>query len=177
VLEFLTHPANATLVAGLTVAGTGLSIAGVLAFARRQNRRARAVPAPIAGRPVVVPGRPLPVSKPAEAPAPLDAAPIDARAATAPPIEEDLLARYVRDEEGNLVGETLQVRGDEVVLKQGARFFVVPRGAVSVKGPDLLASDVDWEEAEAAGEAWLEKRRDVLRYDDDGLPVSAEKPE
>lgn len=136
------------ILAGLTVLFTLLAIVTVLKLAQRQERTAE--------------GR-VPVHD----------------ASTAPPaaLDVDLLARYVRDESGQGRGESVRASGIEVVLKNGEKYYVVPRGTLS-PAPDgvLLARGVDWTAAEARGQEWLESQRDLMHYDDDGMPI-AERPE
>ena len=62
--------------------------------------------------------------------------------------------------EGNVVGESVAIDGDQLVLKQAGVFRTVPLAQVEAAGAELaIHGDVDWTAAEAAGAAWLERNR------------------
>lgn len=82
-----------------------------------------------------------------------------------------LVAREVLDEQGQRMGETVRVEGDEVVLKRETGFAVVPRAALREDGARLRVGDVDWSAAMEKGEAWRRRQDDTMRYDDKGMPV------
>lgn len=82
-----------------------------------------------------------------------------------------LVAREVLDEQGQRVGETVRVEGDEVVLKREGGFAMVPRAALRDDGNRLRAEGVDWVAAAVKGEAWRRRHEDTMEYDDKGMPV------
>lgn len=94
----------------------------------------------------------------------------------APDPDSRLVARQVLDEQGNPAGETLRVEGQQVVLKRGGEFLVVPRAALREDGEKLRAEGVDWEQARRDGEAWRSRQEDAMAYDETGLPVAEGKP-
>ena len=66
------------------------------------------------------------------------------------------LSRFVVHE-GNVVGETVAVEGDQLVLKQAGAYKLVPAAQTELAGDELqLRGDIDWKAAEAAGAAWHE---------------------
>lgn len=72
------------------------------------------------------------------------------------PAKSDLLVRFARHE-GSVVGETVAVDGDRLILKQAGVFKAVPLAAAKVVGDDVvLTGDVDWAAAIEAGSAWHE---------------------
>jgi hypothetical protein len=70
-----------------------------------------------------------------------------------------LLVKFARHE-GSVVGETVAIDGDRLVLKQAGVFKAVPMRQAEVKGDDVvLTGAIDWPAAEAAGREWHEARR------------------
>lgn len=70
-----------------------------------------------------------------------------------------LLVKFARHE-GSVVGETVALDGDRLVLKQAGVFKAVPARQAEVKGDDVvLTGAIDWAAAEAAGREWHEARR------------------
>lgn len=70
-----------------------------------------------------------------------------------------LLCQFVHHD-GAIVGETVAVDGDQLILKQAGVFKAVPRAQVAPEGDDLrLAGTIDWAAAEAAGAAWHDAHR------------------
>jgi hypothetical protein len=70
-----------------------------------------------------------------------------------------LLVKFVRHE-GSIVGETVAIDGDRLILKQAGRFKAVPVAQAKVEGDDvLLSGSIDWAAAEQAGSAWHESTR------------------
>lgn len=70
-----------------------------------------------------------------------------------------LLVKFARHE-GSIVGETVAIDGDRLVLKQAGVFKAVPVRQAEVKGDDVvLTGAIDWPAAEAAGREWHEARR------------------
>jgi len=70
------------------------------------------------------------------------------------PAVDPRLARFVTHE-GQVVGEVVAVDRDRLVLKHAGGFRAVPASLARESGAELrLEGDVDWREADAAGEAW-----------------------
>lgn len=70
-----------------------------------------------------------------------------------------LLVKFVRHD-GSIVGETVAMDGDRLILKQAGRFKAVPVSQAKVEGDDvLLSGPIDWVAAEQAGSAWHESTR------------------
>jgi hypothetical protein len=88
-----------------------------------------------------------------------------------PSREQALIARQVVDEQGNRLGETVRVEGDDVVVSRGGAFLVLPRASLEEHGEKLRAVELNLAEAEARGEAWRKKQEDVMAYDDKGMPL------
>jgi len=70
-----------------------------------------------------------------------------------------LLVKFARHE-GAVVGETVALDGDRLVLKQAGVFKSVPAAQAKVEGGEVvLSGPIDWPAAEQAGMAWHESRR------------------
>ena len=70
-----------------------------------------------------------------------------------------LLVKFARHE-GAVVGETVALDGDRLVLKQAGVFKSVPAAQAKVEGGEVvLSGPIDWPAAEQAGAAWHEARR------------------
>lgn len=84
--------------------------------------------------------------------------------ASAPPLDPDLqfVARPVLNEQGERVGESVRVEGDDVVVKQGAVFLVLPKASLKDEGPHLRAASIDWTDAAKRGEAWRARQEDRI---------------
>lgn len=92
-------------------------------------------------------------------------------AAPADEAHEGLLLRFVTDEQGNRLGETVAVDGDRVVLKVKDGFVAVPADKIKAAGSSLqLDYGVDWTEAKQVGEAWRERAHKVITYSESELP-------
>ena len=88
---------------------------------------------------------------------------MQARQAKATPGHEGpvhpLLVKFARHE-GSIVGETVAIDGDRLILKQAGAFTAVPIAPAAVEGEDVvLAGAIDWESAAKAGAAWHESTR------------------
>lgn len=85
-----------------------------------------------------------------------------ARQAKAPGHEgpvHPLLVKFARHE-GSIVGETVALDGDRLILKQAGTFKAVPVAQAEVKGDDVLLTGlIDWAAAAQAGAAWHESTR------------------
>lgn len=58
---------------------------------------------------------------------------------------------------GNVVGETVGMDGDRLVLKQAGTYKVIPLAAAKLHGDEVhVVDDVDWTQALADGAAWHE---------------------
>lgn len=70
-----------------------------------------------------------------------------------------LLVKFARHD-GSVVGETVAIDGDHLILKQAGVFKAVPVAQAEVRGDDVVIDGpVDWPAAEQAGTAWHEARR------------------
>ena len=70
-----------------------------------------------------------------------------------------LLVKFARHD-GSVVGETVALDGDRLVLKQAGVFKAVPAAQAKVEGGEVvLTGPIDWPAAEQAGLAWHEARR------------------
>src|SRR5688572_2834858 len=65
-----------------------------------------------------------------------------------------LLVKFARHE-GSIVGETVAIDGDRLIVKQAGSFKAVPIAQAEVQGDDVvLKGTIDWAAAEQAGAAW-----------------------
>lgn len=70
-----------------------------------------------------------------------------------------LLVKFARHD-GSIVGETVALDGDRLILKQAGVFKSVPARQAEMRGDDVvLTGAIDWTAAEAAGREWHEARR------------------
>lgn len=100
------------------------------------------------------------------------AAPKPGEAAAGPaPAHSPWIAMAVVDAQGDALGEVVRIQGEEVVVKHGGMFLVVPRPALTEQGGKLRAGDFDRAEATARGEAWRKQQENVMKYDAQGMPV------
>lgn len=89
---------------------------------------------------------------------------------------DGLLLRFVEDEGGRRVGETVAVEGADLVLKDAQGFLVVPITGVEENGPGLrLRGALDEAQARAKGNAWREKSHKLISYDPSELPPEDRK--
>ncbi len=78
------------------------------------------------------------------------------RAPAAKPEEEtgDWLCKFATHE-GDVVGESVAVDGDRLILKQSGTFKSVALSAATVVGDEIhLSGDIDWDASREAGAAW-----------------------
>lgn len=70
-----------------------------------------------------------------------------------------LLVKFARHE-GSIVGETVAIDGERLILKQAGSFKAVPISQATVEGDDVVISGVvDWGTAAQQGTAWHESTR------------------
>jgi hypothetical protein len=70
-----------------------------------------------------------------------------------------LLVKFARHE-GSIVGETVAIDGDRLILKQAGAFKAVPLAQAAVEGDDVVITGVvDWGTAAQQGTAWHESTR------------------
>ena len=70
-----------------------------------------------------------------------------------------LLVKFARHE-GSIVGETVAIDGDRLIVKQAGSFKAVPLAQAAVVGDDVvLAGSIDWAEAERKGAAGHQSTR------------------
>lgn len=112
-----------------------------------------------------------------------------ARRRTAAKSEEDeerpaghLLSRFAHHE-GSVVGETVAVEQDKLILKQEGVFKAVPLDMATLERDEVvLQGFIDWDAAKAEGAQWLERNRkgvddevtsDLTRSEDVKAPALA----
>ncbi|MEK6975657.1 MAG: DUF5749 family beta-barrel protein [Candidatus Thermoplasmatota archaeon] len=118
----------------LTLAGVLVILFLVIVFNNVQAARAR-----IASRAGSSPGK----SSAASSSAPVD----------------PLLVKFARHD-GSVVGETVALDGDRLILKQAGTFKAVPRAQAEVRGEDVVITGaVDWSQAAVDGAAWHASHR------------------
>jgi hypothetical protein len=62
--------------------------------------------------------------------------------------------------DGDVVGETVSVDGDRLVMKQAGVFKVVPLAQAELQGDEVhLSGFIDWDHAVEEGRSWLEGSR------------------
>lgn len=67
---------------------------------------------------------------------------------------DPLLVKFARHD-GSVVGETVALDGDRLILKQSGVFKSVPRAQAEVHGDEVvLTGAIDWTQAAADGAAW-----------------------
>lgn len=82
------------------------------------------------------------------------------------------LARFVEEADGEQVGETVGITGDELIVKADEAFHALPLEDVIEEEDRLVADeDLDWDAAREAGEEWASGQEDRVEYDDEGMPV------
>lgn len=65
-----------------------------------------------------------------------------------------LLVKFARHE-GSVVGETVALDGEQLILKQAGMFKSVPRSQAEVQGDEVvITGHVDWPEAATKGAEW-----------------------
>ena len=70
-----------------------------------------------------------------------------------------LLVKFARHD-GSIVGETVAIDGDRLILKQAGSFKAVPISQAEVQGDDVVITGVvDWGTAAQQGTAWHESTR------------------
>lgn len=55
---------------------------------------------------------------------------------------------------GSVVGETVSIDGDQLILKQAGMYKLVPLSKAKRHGDEVVIGDVDWDAAMEAGAAW-----------------------
>lgn len=84
--------------------------------------------------------------------------PLPGGSGSAEPVDP-LLVKFALHE-GNVVGETVALHGDRLILKQAGVFKAVPRAQAMVKGDEVqLTGAIDWDQAERDGAAWHASHR------------------
>lgn len=78
---------------------------------------------------------------------------LGSRSTSSAPVDP-LLVKFARHE-GSIVGESVALDGDRLILKQAGVFKAVPKAQARVEGDDLvLTGAIDWTQAAADGAAW-----------------------
>ena len=77
---------------------------------------------------------------------------------------DELLSRFIKDEEGNDLGESIGVEGQEMIMKQGAKFFIIPMNHIRQKTDHLeFHGKINWKAAEIKGERWRKRSLDIIK--------------
>lgn len=72
---------------------------------------------------------------------------------------DPLLVKFARHE-GSVVGETVAIQGDQLILKQAGMFKAVPKAQAEVRGDEVvLSGHIDWVKAATDGAAWHASHR------------------
>lgn len=67
---------------------------------------------------------------------------------------DPLLVKFARHE-GSVVGETVALHGDQLILKQAGMFKAVPKAQAEVRGEEVvLSGHIDWVKAATDGAEW-----------------------
>lgn len=70
------------------------------------------------------------------------------------PSRTDLLVKFARHE-GSVVGESVAISGDHIILKQANVFKSVSLDHAQLVGDEIvLTGEIDWDAAVVAGDAW-----------------------
>jgi len=77
--------------------------------------------------------------------------------------EDEILSRYLVDKKDNILGESIGIDGENLILKHKDKFYLIPRASVKLVGKKLvLKRKVDWVAALAKGEGWKREELDPL---------------
>lgn len=72
---------------------------------------------------------------------------------------DPLLVKFARHD-GSVVGETVALDGDRLILKQAGLFKSVPKAQAEVRGDEVvITGHVDWAQAATDGAAWHASHR------------------
>ena len=106
--------------------------------------------------------------------------PVKKQRQSAPPpesaldFEDEILSRFLVDKKGNILGESIGIDGEDLILKHKTDFYLIPRSSVALKGKKLvLKKKVDWIAAKAKGKGWKKEELDPLWGKD--TPKAAKK--
>lgn len=84
---------------------------------------------------------------------------------------EAMLLRFLDDDAGKRIGETVALEGDDFIVKDAQGFLAVPAAQVREEGPGLrLSGALDLEGSRRKGEAWRERSHKVITYSESELP-------
>lgn len=84
---------------------------------------------------------------------------------------EAKLLRFIDDESGTRVGETVAIEGDDFIVKGPQGFLAIPVTSVREEGKGLrLTQTFDEVEARRKGESWKERSHKVITYSESELP-------
>lgn len=86
------------------------------------------------------------------------------------PLDLSMVARVVTRGDGEEIGESLCVEDGEIIVKGDDGFYAVPQAKVAESGEQLVAEDVDWDQARDEGGSWAEQNNDPMSFGDDGMP-------
>lgn len=95
----------------------------------------------------------------------------EAEAMTSDPSSEKLLLRFVTDEHGKRIGETVAIEGPDFIVKDAKGFLAIPTARLEEKGEGLrLTEPFDESAARSKGEEWRTRSHKVITYSESELP-------
>lgn len=84
-------------------------------------------------------------------------------------VPDPYMVRFVDDEKGERMGETISLTADHAIVKRDGAFHAVPLESIRVTPTTLVATNVDWEKARREGEAWRAEQaaqHEALKFDE-----------
>ncbi len=77
---------------------------------------------------------------------------------------DELLSRFIKDKKGRKLGESIGVEGNEMIMKRGDRFYIIPLKNIKKKKKELLfVGKINWKAAKIKGERWRKRSLDVIK--------------
>lgn len=76
---------------------------------------------------------------------------------------DEYLSLFVLNRNDEVVGESIGVEGDKIIIKNQDKFYEIPLGSVEIEDKKLrLKANVNWKKAKKAGDKWKTKELDPL---------------
>lgn len=95
----------------------------------------------------------------------------EAEATSSESAHEKHLLRFVTDESGKRIGETVAVQGSDFIVKDAKGFLAIPTADVKEEGEGLrLTGAFDEAAARTKGEEWRTRSHKVITYAESELP-------
>ena len=77
--------------------------------------------------------------------------------------KDEYLSLFVLNKKDEVVGESIGVEGDKLIIKSQDQFYEIPLGSVVIEEKKLrLKAKVNWKKAKKAGDRWKTKELDPL---------------